>query len=173
MAMLGLLADGPRHGYDLKRAYDARFPQARPLAFGQVYATLARFGRDGLIDVAGRAGAAGPERTLYALTDEGRGRLQAWLAEPEPPVPYVANELFTKVVVALLAGSSAGDYLQRQRSAHLTRMRELTAIKSDEQATLSDRLSADYAIAHLDADLRWIDDTAQRLQALAKEVMGS
>ena len=47
--LLGLLAAGSRHGYELKRAHDARLPRARPLAFGQVYATLSRLERDGLL----------------------------------------------------------------------------------------------------------------------------
>lgn len=172
MAVLGLLAEVPRHGYDIKRAYDEHFPQARPLAFGQVYATLSRLGRDGLIDVVHRDGDAGPERTTYDLTAQGRDRLGAWLAEPEPPAPYVANLLFTKVVVALLTKADADGYLQRQRSAHLGRMRELTALKTAENATTTDRVSADFALNHLDADLRWIDDTAARLGALAREITG-
>ena len=49
--LLGLLVEQPRHGYDLKRAYDERFGADRPLRFGQVYATLARLLRDGLVDV--------------------------------------------------------------------------------------------------------------------------
>ena len=64
--VLGLLAGGPRHGYELKRAHDQRLPQAKPLAFGQVYATLARLARDGLVEPApARSRPAGrpPRRT--------------------------------------------------------------------------------------------------------------
>ena len=60
--LLGLLAGEPKHGYDLKRAHDARLPRAKPLAFGQVYATLARLARDGLVTAVGqdRDGRTGP-----------------------------------------------------------------------------------------------------------------
>lgn len=62
--MLGLLAPGPRHGYELKHEYDTKFPRAKPLAFGQVYATLSRLSRDGLIDIADVGVVQGPERTV-------------------------------------------------------------------------------------------------------------
>jgi DNA-binding PadR family transcriptional regulator len=169
--LLGLLSGDARHGYQLKRAHDARFPQARPLAFGQVYATLERLVRDGLVETAGTEPGEGPERTRYALTPAGRAALDAWLGEIEPPAPFVANTLFAKVVVALLTGASAPAYLQAQRAAHMARMRELTALKSDRGATVSDVISADYALVHLDADLRWMELTAQRLDALRQEVL--
>jgi len=170
MALLGLLANGPRHGYELKRTYDRRFPQARPLAYGQVYATLARLTRDGLIDVATTDTQAGPERTAYGLTPVGDTELHAWTVDPLPAAPYIANELFTKVVVALLAGDSAAAFLKKQRDVHMERMRELTAVKTDPHSSTADVLSADFALSHLDADLRWIATTSQRLDVLAMEV---
>src|SRR4051794_2971183 len=103
--LMGLLATDARHGYQLKRAHDSRFPQARPLAFGQVYATLERLVRDGLVQTAGTEPGEGPERTRYELTPAGRVALEAWLAEIEPPAPFVSNALFAKVVVALLTGT--------------------------------------------------------------------
>jgi len=169
--LLGFLTNGARHGYELKRAHDARFPQARPLAFGQVYATLERLERDGLVKVATTEQGAGPERIRYALTPRGRAALDAWLAEVEPPLPFVANTLFAKVVVALLTGGSADGYLAAQRAAHLARMRELTRLKSQPGASPSETVSADYALAHLDADLQWMELTTQRLDALRQEVL--
>jgi DNA-binding PadR family transcriptional regulator len=171
--LLGLLSRGPRHGYDLKREHDARFPQAKPLPPGQVYATLGRLLRDDLVNQDGSEPGDGPDRRPYSLTPAGEKRLQAWLEELEPPAPYVVNELFTKVVVALLVGAGAEDYLEAQRGEHLSRMRELTALKTSPDATLSDVLAADYALSHLDADVRWLDTTRQRLAALATEVLSS
>ncbi|MEV0214052.1 PadR family transcriptional regulator [Micromonospora sp. NPDC050695] len=170
--LLGLLAGGSRHGYDLKRAHDERLPRARPLAFGQVYATLGRLQRDGLVAAAGQDRAAGPDRTTYALTGEGRATLDRWLSTVEPPMPYVASTLFTKVVVALLAADvdRARSYLIAQRGAHTARLRELTAVKADPAATLSDVVAADFAIAHLDADLRWLRATLDRVADWHREV---
>jgi DNA-binding PadR family transcriptional regulator len=170
--LLGLLAGGPRHGYDLKRAHDERLPQAKPLAYGQVYATLGRLERDGLVEPSGREQDGGPERTSYALTELGRQRLDEWLAGVEPPAPYVTGALFDKVVVALLAAGAdrAREYLTAQRGAHMSRMRELTTAKAAPGATVGDVVAADYALGHLDADLRWLQTTLARVAELQEEV---
>ncbi|WP_372345789.1 PadR family transcriptional regulator [Streptomyces sp. KL116D] len=171
--LLGLLAAGPRHGYDLKRRHDERFPQARPLAYAQVYTTLQRLVRDGLVEVDGTDSDGGPERTLYRATADGTVELLGWAGEITPPAPHVANEIFAKVVVSILVADQGADpaaHLLAQRAAHMARMRELTAVKSDPGADLTTVLSADYALVHLDADLRWMTTTAARLTTLTAEV---
>ncbi|MEU6395059.1 PadR family transcriptional regulator [Streptomyces sp. NPDC046939] len=177
--LLGLLVGGPRHGYDLKRRHDERFPQARPLAYAQVYTTLQRLVRDGLVEVDGTDSDGGPERTLYRVTRRGRDELLTWAGEITPPAPHVANEIFAKVVVSILVAAGQGPgaqgadpaaHLLAQRAAHMARMRELTAVKSAPGADLTTVLSADYALAHLDADLRWMTTTAARLTTLTAEV---
>ncbi|BBC36320.1 putative PadR-like family transcriptional regulator [Streptomyces graminofaciens] len=168
--LLGLLAGGPSHGYDLKRRHDERFPQARPLAYGQVYTTLQRLVRDGLAEVDGTEADSGPERTMYRSTDDGSHELTKWAGEIAPPAPFVTNEIFAKVVVSILAAGDPAAYLRRQRAAHMARMRELTAVKTAPGADLATVLSADYALNHLDADLRWMNTTAGRLTTLTAEV---
>lgn len=168
--LLGLLAAGPSHGYDLKRRHDERFPQARPLAYGQVYTTLQRLVRDGLAEGEGTDSDGGPERTKYRATDDGARELAAWAGEIAPPAPFVANEIFAKVVVSILSGGDAAGYLAAQRAAHMARMRELTAVKTGRGADLATVLSADYALNHLDADLRWMNTTGARLTTLTAEV---
>jgi DNA-binding PadR family transcriptional regulator len=170
--LLGLLADGPKHGYDLKRAHDLKLPRAKPVAFGQVYATLGRLVRDGLVVPAGQDRDAGPDRTSYELTDDGRKALTEWIAAVEAPMPHLSSVLLAKVVVALLVGDvdQARGYLAAQRAAHTIRLRELTAVKTDPAASLSDVIAADFGIAHLDADLRWLQTTLDRVADLHREV---
>lgn len=170
--LLGLLAEGERHGYELKREHDARFPAARPLAFGQVYATLERLRSRGLVNTATSVKVDGPERTPYVMTDSGREEFERWLADVEPPSPFVSNPLSVKVTLALLTAdeSLAQDYLRRQRDAHLARMREFTRAKSEPDASLANVLAADYALTHLDADLRWIEAALSRVADLNKEI---
>lgn len=170
--VLGLLAGGDRHGYDLKRQYDTRFPAARPLAPAQVYATLERLQRDGLVQPGSVERAGGPDRTVYAMTPAGRSELDRWLEDVEPPAPFVTNPLSTKVTLALLVAddATATDYLRRQREAHLDRMREYTRVKTDPESSLARVLAADYALNHLDADLRWIDTALDRVSALSEEI---
>ncbi|MEU4677479.1 PadR family transcriptional regulator [Micromonospora sp. NPDC023737] len=170
--LLGLLATGDKHGYELKRAHDERLPQARPVAFGQVYATLSRLQRDGLVVPTGQNRDGGPERTTYALTDDGRAALDRWLTEVEPPLPYVASTLLTKVAVTLLVADvdRARACLAAQRQAHTARLRELTALKHAPAASLDDIVAVDFAIAHLDADLRWLQTTLSRVADWHREV---
>jgi DNA-binding PadR family transcriptional regulator len=170
--VLGLLAGGVRHGYELKKAHDGCFPTARPLAFGQVYATLDRLVAKGFVRAVATERVDGPDRTVFDLTDAGRAELQAWLAEVEEPAPFVTNPLAVKATIALLAADadSARGYLRRQRAAHLERMRHYTRIKSDPAQPVAVVLGADYALAHLDADLRWLDVALDRVTALDQEV---
>jgi DNA-binding PadR family transcriptional regulator len=166
--LLGLLETGPRHGYDLKRAYDERFGHDRPLHYGQVYSTLSRLLKNGLVEEGGVEPGGGPERKRYAITDAGVSNLETWLASPEDPALYLQNTLFTKVVLALLSGRNATDVLDHQRSAHLRAMRELTKRKLG--GDLADQLICDHALFHLEADLRWLELTAARLGDLQRQV---
>ena len=168
LALLGLLEREPSHGYDLKRDYDTFFGRGRPLPFGQVYATLGRLARDGKVAAADTEPGAGPDRKRYVITEEGVSELESWLAESVAPEPHLQTILFVKVVLALMSGRSAESYLDSQRAAHLARMRELTELRRS--GSLIDALLADHGLFHLEADMRWIDLTASRLHALAKEV---
>lgn len=168
LTLLGLLEREPSHGYDLKRDYDAFFGKGKPLPFGQVYATLGRLARDGKVIVGAAEPGSGPDRKRYVITDLGVTEVEEWLSEPVAPEPHLQTVLFAKVVLALMLGRSAEAYLDVQRSAHLQRMRELTEIKR--KGNLVDALLADHGLFHLEADLRWIDLTAARLDALADAV---
>ncbi len=170
--LLGLLVPGQRHGYELKRTYDVRFPLARPLASAQVYATLARLARDGFVAAGGTERVGGPDRIAYVLTPQGQAELRRWLEEVEEPSPFVSNPLAVKVTLAALTSGddAARGYLRRQREAHLIRMREYTRIKSDPATGLAQLLDADYALEHLNADLTWIDNALARVRALTEEL---
>ena len=112
--------------------------------------------------------AAGPERRRYAITEVGAADVERWLAEPVPPEPDLQSDLFAKVVLALMLDRPADTYLDAQRAAHLQRMRELTDLKhgSDPLGVLL----ADHALYRLEADLRWIDHTAARLDMIERAV---
>jgi DNA-binding PadR family transcriptional regulator len=166
---LGLLETGPSHGYDLKREYDASFGTDRPVAYGQVYATLSRLLKHGLVTVDGVEPGEGPERKRYAITEDGVADVEAWLAEPEKPDLYLHSTLYAKVVLALRSGRPAADVLDTQRTEHLRLMRELTRRKVS--GALADQLMCDHALFHLEADLRWLELTAARLDELADEVV--
>lgn len=170
--LLGLLSRGQQHGYDLKRGYDALFPAARPMAYGQVYAALNRLRDRGLIEEGAVERAGGPERTAYRLTAAGRSELEDWMSTADEPPGEVNNPLATKLTVALVAGGPEEGrlFLRRQRAAHTARLRAHTQAKRAAGRSLSEVLAADYAIGHLDADVRWIDDALARLDDITTEV---
>jgi DNA-binding PadR family transcriptional regulator len=167
-ALLGLLEERPRHGYELKRLYDEQFGASQPVRFGQVYTTLGRLRRDALVDIASVEAGLGPERKLYLITKDGVENFERWLAEPEPPESHGRNALFTKVVLALMSGRSPAEILDTQRAAHLERMRELTERRR--HAALQERLSSDFELFHLEADLRWIELAGKRVERLRNEM---
>ena len=168
LTLLGLLEREPSHGYDLKRDYDIYFGRGKPLRYSQVYSTLGRLARDGKAVTGPVEQGAGPERRRYIITESGAADVEQWLAEPVPPEPDLYSELFAKVVLAVMLGRPAGRYLDAQRAAHLQRMRELTELK--QHGAMLDTLLADHALYRLEADLRWIDHTAVRLEPLAQAV---
>lgn len=167
--LLGLLEPEPSHGYELKRSYDTLFADnGRTLSFGQLYGTLNRLERDGQIQVLGATPGGGPDRKQYMISEAGVAQVEKWLSEPERPEPMLQATLFVKVVLALLSDRPAARYLDLQRDAHLERMREFTAMRK--AGPLSRTMLADYGLFHLEADLRWIDMTAARLDQLRIEI---
>jgi DNA-binding PadR family transcriptional regulator len=169
-AFLGLLRKSPRHGYELKHEYDALFGRGKPVGFGQVYSTLQRLDRDGLVEIMSEEPGRGPDRKLYAITTEGVTDLYEWLASAEPAEPHIQSVLFMKVALALLAGRPARRYLEAQRAEHQRRMQELTRLKNENKNNVAAVLVADYALYHLEADLKWMELTAARLERLKKEI---
>jgi DNA-binding PadR family transcriptional regulator len=168
LTLLGLLDREPSHGYDLKRAYDTYFGRGKPLPFGQVYSTLGRLSRDGKVVISEVGPGVGPDRKQYVITDVGATEVDQWLTQPVEPEPHLQSLLFTKVALALMLDRPAEEYLDTQRRAHLRRMRDLTEIKR--AGGLVDVMLADHGLYHLEADLRWIEATSARLDALRKVV---
>lgn len=168
VTLLGLLERGASHGYDLKREYDTYFGRDKPLPFGQVYATLGRLARDSKVVAGEVEPGGGAQRRRYVITEAGVADVDAWVTAPVEPEPHLQTVLFAKVVLALMLGRPADRYLDMQRSTHLRRMRELTERKRSGE--LVDAMLADYGLFHLEADLRWLELTAARLEDLAEQV---
>jgi DNA-binding PadR family transcriptional regulator len=164
LSLLALLELSPAHGYTLKKRYDGRFARSHPLAFGQVYAALARFEKKGWAEVVEVEVVDGPERRRYRITGDGVEAVSDWVYTPQEPLEFVNSNLFTRVTLALTSGRSAAEVLDRQRTAHLTRMRDLT--RQRRSADPAETLAITYELAHLDADLRWIEEAGARLDAV-------
>src|SRR5205823_913227 len=107
-AILGLLANGPLHGYDLKAAYEGELAPGSQLNFGQVYTTLNRLHHDGLVTPEVVSQSERPDRKVYTLTPEGRRELDRWLGTPTRLDLDLRNETFLRLALARrLAGAGA------------------------------------------------------------------
>lgn len=168
-ALLGFLETEPNYGYELKKLYDKFFAQHKPILSGQIYSTLARLKRDGrVIETKDTGQSGGPERVKYQITNIGLEIFQKWLETPEAPAENLQATLYIKTVLSLLRGGEAEKFLFRQRHSHIERMREL--MQNRQNASLAEKLLLDHTIFHIEADLRWIDLTENRLLNLRKEL---
>lgn len=168
--LLALLEPEPAYGYHLKQQYDRFFAHRRPLAFGQVYATLSRLERKGWVSPTQVEAGQGPDRRLYEITADGVSAVDVWVLTPQAPDLFATSSLYSRLTVALLSGRDASQVLAGQRQKHLERMRELQ--QDRRRATGADLLAVTYEITHLDADLRWIEESGARLASVGRELTG-
>src|SRR5947209_2287312 len=130
--LLGLLQRRRRHGYQLKADFDELTADTWPLNEGQVYATLGRLERDGLVASAVVEQELLPNRRVYELTPEGRLALKRWLAEPADEPVRLKDEWFVKVLVqALVAPEAFGELIGAQRESGLRRLADLQEVSRD------------------------------------------
>ena len=161
MAILALLEEEPRHGYQLKTEFDARTGGAWPLNVGQVYATLDRLERDGL--VVPREGAnRSRNQQAFAITDTGRTTLELWLMSGTPcDVPR--DELLVKVlVVAARDPRAALEVISAQRAGLFARLQAHRRVTP--AGDLAAELVHDALAVRAEADLRWLDRCEARLR---------
>ncbi|HYZ93581.1 MAG TPA: PadR family transcriptional regulator [Actinomycetota bacterium] len=163
-ALLGLLATGRRHGYDLKGAFEDLLGGSWELNIGQVYTTLARLERDGLVRSRIVPQDLVPDRKVYEITPAGRTELKRWLGEPANGPVRLKDELLVKVLVqSVVKDGDAGDLIARQRLQHLQTLSQLSELREDEDLNPATRLIVEGAMLHVEADLEWLDLCEERL----------
>jgi DNA-binding PadR family transcriptional regulator len=166
-ALLGLLAQEPRHGYDLKNAFEAILGGTWPLNIGQVYTTLGRLERDGLVESEVVPQDLLPDRKVYSLTGAGRQELDRWLAEPTTGSIRLKDEFFVKLLVHRLAGvDGLRALIWRQRQVYMQTLAQLTALRTDPSVEPATGLLVEGAILHVQADLEWLDLCEERLNEM-------
>jgi DNA-binding PadR family transcriptional regulator len=163
-ALLALLSEGPKYGLQLRQEFEAKTGEVWPLNVGQVYTTLQRLERDGLIE-SDDAEAEGPQKTFH-LTEDGAGELQEWLRTPAGDATPPRDELVIKVLVALtVPGVDVHDVLQVHRRHLFQLMQRYTRLKQDAPADdIGLALVADAEIFRLEAVIRWLDAADIRLK---------
>jgi DNA-binding PadR family transcriptional regulator len=160
--ILGLLAEQPLHAYAVKTQFQDLLGGSWEVNIGQVYTTLQRLERDGLVTPADRRGDRG--KFPYRLTETGRKALETWLAEPESEPQQLREEIYLKLLLAArVANGDLPTLLARQRRVYLQRLKDLAVLEEQARSQGRDDLVLLYqgALLHTEADLKWVDACAQ------------
>src|SRR5580698_8371326 len=168
-AMLALLTEGPKYGLRLREEFEARTGEVWPLNVGQVYATLQRLERDGLVESDG-TGDEGVQKS-FRITAEGEQELARWLRTPPDLSSPPRDELVMKVLVALrVPGTDVAAVIQAHRRYLVQLMQQWTRIKEAEaESDLGLALVVDAELFRLDAVIRWLDAADGRLKRAGAE----
>jgi DNA-binding PadR family transcriptional regulator len=166
-ALLALLREGPKYGLRLQNEFESRTGEVWPLNVGQVYTTLQRLERDGLVQVDGE-GARSQKQKRYRITPAGAQELSDWLCTPPELVPPPRDELVIKVLVALqVPGIDIHELLQVHRRHVIEVMQRYTRIKAEAaEDDVPLALVADAELFRLEAIVRWLDAADVRLKQL-------
>ena len=170
-ALLALLSEGPKYGLQLRQEFEARTGEVWPLNVGQVYTTLQRLERDGLIESDDDVDDEGPQKGFH-ITQEGAEELAQWLRTPPDFSSPPRDELVIKVLVALeLPGVDVHDVVQVHRRYLVELMQQWTRLKEDEsRLDLNFALVVDAELFRLDSLIRWLDTADGRLKRAAAGV---
>jgi DNA-binding PadR family transcriptional regulator len=168
-ALLALLSEGPKYGLQLREEFEARTGEVWPLNVGQVYTTLQRLERDGLVESDGNED-AGPQKG-FRITQTGHEELAEWLRTPPDLASPPRDELVMKVLVAVrVPGTDVHEVIQVHRRYLVELMQQWTRIKEDEaDIDLSLALVVDAELFRLDAVIRWLDAADGRLKRAATD----
>jgi DNA-binding PadR family transcriptional regulator len=172
-AVLGLLAQRPRHGYELRAAFQALAggEENWDVKPAQIYTTLARLEQGGLVAEDSVEQDAGPEKRIYALTPTGRKTLKEWFAsgiEPE----HQRDEFFIKLMIALASGvADPCKLIHTQRNQLYQQLHGFIDQRgrADPSKELANILLLDKAVMHVEADLRWLDMIEARLDEIRRQ----
>ncbi|WP_449061417.1 PadR family transcriptional regulator [Planomonospora algeriensis] len=151
--LLALLSQGPRYGYQLRSEFEASTGAIWPLNIGQVYTTLSRLERDGLV-APGEQDAQG--RVVYTITEAGRAEMERWLSTPVARSDRPRDELVVKLAMAVAAGADPRPVIRAQRTATMRALQELTRAMAGAEGP-AQRLVLDSMVFQAEAEQRWLD----------------
>ncbi|GAA1098323.1 MULTISPECIES: PadR family transcriptional regulator [Kitasatospora] len=165
--LLALLDQGPRYGYQLRSEFEARTGATWPLNVGQVYTTLGRLERDGLVEPAGEDDEG---HLFYAVTEAGRTELRQWFDSPVPRTNPPRDELAIKLAMAVgVPGVDVQAVVQSQRRHSMKALQDYTRLKAqaltagEQQNDLAWLLVLEQLIFQTEAEIRWLDHCESRL----------
>ncbi|MCT4351862.1 PadR family transcriptional regulator [Streptomyces sp. Je 1-79] len=166
--LLALLARGPAHGYELKQDLEQLLGAAYPPTnVGQIYVTLGRLEKSGLIEGEEIAQESRPNKKIYRLTEAGQEALRSWFDETADE-PRVRDEFFMKLALAPRTGlADQIALINKQRREYLTTMRNLSKLAAvEDRDNRIAHLLIEGAMLHLQADLDWLERCQEELEEL-------
>jgi len=168
-ALLALLSEGPKYGLQLRQEFEASTGEVWPLNVGQVYTTLQRLERDGLVE-SDDSEEPGPQRD-FRITAPGEEELSLWLRTPPDLSLPPRDELVIKVLVAMrMSGVDVHEVIQVHRRYVVEVMQQWTRLKEDEaEFDLSFALVVDAELFRLDSVVRWLDTAEGRVRRASVE----
>ncbi|HEU4568465.1 MAG TPA: PadR family transcriptional regulator [Marmoricola sp.] len=165
-ALLALLEDGPMYGYQLRAEFETRTGSTWPLNVGQVYTTLSRLERDGLVSGDGEDGEG---HVFYRITEAGREEVATWFTSPVSRTQPPRDELAIKLAIAVtIPGVDVGSVIQQQRSATIAALQDYTRLKRG-ATDLAWGLVLDSLVFAAEAEVRWLDHCEARVRRQARE----
>ncbi|MCK9293946.1 MAG: PadR family transcriptional regulator [Desulfobulbaceae bacterium] len=171
-AILGILAERDLHGYDLKSSFDEKVGDFWSLNYGQIYSTLDRLEKDGLVTHDREAQEKRPDRKIFRITPEGRQELAQWLATPVTRIRALRDEFFIKLVFMVKSDPAPVlALIDKQKTLHLKQMNRLTqrklALKKQAagNGSLTSELLIDAGLFHTEADIRWLTLCEAKIRA--------
>ena len=170
--LLALLDEAPSHGYQLKTAFERRTGGNWALNIGQVYTTIQRLERDGLVEAIEGPAPADDDRREYRITPAGRAQLATWFDNPVVAEAPARDELTIKVLLAVAAGDvDVTTLIQRQRRASVEQLQAYTRrkAKADPARDVAFLILLDNLIFRTEAEIRWLDACDARIRSLSKE----
>lgn len=173
-SLLAILDQAPCYGYQLRSEFDRRTGSTWPLNVGQIYNTLERLDRDGLVE---KGDTDDQGHVYWQITDAGSAEVASWLASPVERSGGTRDELAIKLAVAAtLPGVDVTGVIQTQRRASLVQLQELNRAEyagatPDGPEELAWSLVVDSMIFTAEAEVRWLDHTEQRLASHPQHAM--
>lgn len=165
-ALLALLSEGPKYGLQLREEFEANTGQVWPLNVGQVYTTLQRLERDGLVAAADSESADPGPQKVYQITGAGSAELAEWLRVPPDLSTPPRDDLVMKVLIAVrVPGTDIAEVIQAHRRYLVQLMQEWTRLKEDDNGRdLAFSLVVDSELFRIDSVVRWLDAAEGRLR---------
>ena len=166
-ALLALLSEGPKYGLQLREEFEARTGEVWPLNVGQVYTTLQRLERDGLVESDDNA-EPGPQKG-FRITAAGAEELGGWLRTPPDLASPPRDELVIKILIAArLPGVDVHEVIQAHRRYLVELMQQWTRLKEEEaDFDIALALVVDAELYRLDSVVKWLDTADGRLRRAA------